>query len=281
MSRRDEILEGLKRVEALPTVLQQALRLMGDPDADASALGRIIELDPGLTANILRLANSSYFGGLKATTSVREAVLRLGFGQVFQFLLAAGMAPRLRKPVAGYDLPAGALLEASAATALASTLLADRLGIKAPDHTFTAGLLADIGKLALGTFLAVDAAPILQKAMQEGLSFEAAEETVLGINHAEAGAELLAQWNLPPAIVNVVRWRYDPDSSPMPDLALDLVHAGSHLARSTGLGNGIDGLHYAPKAAVSERLGLDTAVMDATLLDLMENLHEVRDILHG
>lgn len=278
MSRRDEILASVKSVEAMPSAIQQALGLLRDQNADMSELAHIIEFDPGLTANILRLVNSSYFGGMRTITSVREAVLRLGSNQVFQLLIAAGVAPRMRKEIKGYGLSPGMLLENAVVTAVAAESTARQLGFSAPEHTFTAGLLCNVGKIILGTFLEVDAGPILELAEAERLTFERAEEAVLGVSHDEVGAVLLEHWGLPEAIVYVVRWRLKPDEAPQEDLALDLVHVGTALAAMTGLGVGLDGLNYRPSRAVAVRLGLDQRSLELALARVMDDLGEVREL---
>ena len=89
---------------------------------------------------------------------------------------------------------------------------------------------------SMGVFLEVDAAPILALAHEQQISFEQAEESVLGINHAELGAILLEHWSIPEAIVKVVRYRLRPDDCPEPDRALDLVHVGDVITKMTGIG---------------------------------------------
>lgn len=278
MNRRDEILAQVRKVEAMPPAIQEALALLRKPDPDMGALARIIEFDPGLTANVLHLVNSAYFGGMRSTTSVREAVLRLGMEQIFQLLVAAVAAPRLRKEIKGYGLPAGRLLAHAMTTAVAAEAVGRQLRLPVPEHTFTAGLLSNVGKVVLGTFLEVDAEPILELAEAEDLAFEQAERAVLGISHDEVGAALLEHWGLPEPLIYVVRWRIDPDSAPDPDPALDLVHVGGVLAAMTGVGLGLDGLNYRPSQIVAQRLGLTQDKVDAALAATLDSLAEVREL---
>jgi tRNA(Ile)-lysidine synthase TilS/MesJ len=119
----------------------------------------------------------------------------------------------------------------------------------------------NIGKSVIGAFLEVDP-PRPGYGHQRQISFEQAEELVLGINHAELGAILLERWSIPEPIVNIVRYRLRPDDCPERDLALDLVHVGDVIAKMTGIGMGIDGMHYAPSQAVFERLGITPQHME-------------------
>ncbi len=278
MSQRAEILTAVGKIEKMPTSIQRAMVLLNSPDPDLVELARVLEHDPGLTSNILKMANSSYFGGVRTISSVREAVIRMGAQYVFKLVIAFGIAPHARKAVRGYGLEPGQLLQHSITVALAAEELGRSLSIKIPEHTFTAGLLCDLGKIVLGTFLEIDQAPILKLVHEQGLSFEKAEEEVLGINHAEVGAALLEAWDIPEAIVSVVRYRLDPDSYDGVDLALDLVHVADVLAKNTGVGLGCDGLCYEPSMNVAKRLKLTTKIMDKVVAEIMVHVDELSDL---
>jgi len=161
----------------MPMAVQQVLKLFQDQEVDLGALIKTIEFDPGLTINILSVANSPYFGGLSNITTVRDAVVRLGARKIFQMVIAVGVVPYTKSEVKGYGLGSGELLRHSIAVALASQLLAKELGVEPPPHTFTSGLLVNIGKVAMDSFLEVDAEPILEKAHQELIPFEEAAST--------------------------------------------------------------------------------------------------------
>ena len=279
MTRREEILLRIRDIPPLPASIQEAMSLLRDPDVDMSRLARVIEHDPSMTANVLKLVNSPYFAGHTKISTVREAIVRIGARQLSQLLLTVGVVPRVKGELVGYDLPPCALLEHSLAVAVASELVARVVGRTPPPHTFTAGLLVNIGKTALGDFLEVDAEEILEAAEAEGLTFVQAERKVLGIDHAEAGAVLLQSWSVPPEIVEVVRHRLDPDSFDGDNPALDLVHAGDAVARMTGIGQGLDGMQYRLSERVLERLDLAPAQMELVMADLLEHVAELRDVL--
>lgn len=279
MSRREEIIEKAAAIPHMPMPVQKVLAYIGNPEADLRQLAKIIEYDPGLTVNVLRMANSSFFGGMGKVASVKQALMRLGLNRIYQLVIASGVAPFARYAISGYGLRPGELLEHSVAVATASETLGKELERDAPAHTFTAGLLVNIGKTVMGSFLEVDAAPILALAHERQIPFEQAEELVLGINHAELGAVLLERWGIPAPIVNVVRYRLRPDESPEPDLALDLVHVGDVIAKMTGIGMGIDGMQYAPSQAVFARLDVTPEQMENVMVAILDQIAEVRDIL--
>ncbi len=261
-NRRDEILAHIPDIPSLPTSAVEVIRLVQSPNSSMTEIMSAIEYDPALTAEVLRLANSAYFAGPRTIATLREAGVLFGTARLMQVVLAAAVFPLARRPLKGYDLEPGRLLEHLAAVAIGSEELASALGEVTPRYTFTAGLLHDVGKLVLGTFVEVDAGPILRLAHQEQVTFDEAERAVLGIDHAEVGAELLRRWNLPEEIVEAVRWHQEPDERGAENLVVDLVHVADMLSVENGLGVGIDGLHYRPSEVVAARRQLNATMLE-------------------
>jgi putative nucleotidyltransferase with HDIG domain len=281
MNRMSEIKERLRSIPSLPAAAIEAIRMAHDPDVDFNKLARTIEYDPGLTSNVLRLANSAYFGGMGRIKSMKDAIVRLGLKNVFQMIMASAVAPMVQKEVHGYDLKPGYLWSHSVAVAVGAREIAVCLKRNAPEYSFTAGLLHDIGKLVLGTFVEIDAAAIMQKAFDEGVSFEIAEKSVLGFDHAEIGAALLKQWNIPSEIVDVVRWHHDPENAPNRDIVLDLVHVADAISMTTGLGTGLDGLNYRTSADVATRLDLTDEIAEKAVVRITDTLEQMPEIMRA
>ena len=276
MSQREEILARVTAITALPTSATQMLALANHPDTQIDDVQRTVEYDPGLVTNLLRLANSAYFGTGSGINSVREAVVRLGFKRVFQIAMTSAVAPLAQKEIRGYDLPRNGLLRHSAATALAVEYLPKRLSMRVPDATYSAGLLHDLGKIVLGTYIEVNSAPIVLKAYRENLSFELAEQQVLGTDHAEVGAALLDYWKLPRVVVDSVRWHHDPNRYPHDDkTVVDLVHLGEHIARICGTSSSTDGMNYSVCIESLDRLRIVPDVLELVASDVLSSLDEI------
>jgi len=276
VNTRDQILEEIKLVPALPASAAEAVHIVQDPNASLTDLESIIECDAGLATNILRLANSAYFGGRGSIATVKDATVRLGTKRIVQLVITTAVAPRMKIPLSGYDMPAGALLAHSVATAVASEQMAHELHLAAPEYTYTAGLLHDIGKIVLGTYLNVEAKPIIDLAFGESVSFEEAERRVLGIDHGEVGAALLSLWRLPEEIVNVVRFHHEPSSvSDSECMATDLVHVGDHIGRLCGTALGADGMNYVVSPRAIERLSLSPEATEAVVGKVLGALAEL------
>ncbi len=259
--RLDEILRSVDTLPAMGGAALQVLALIEDSRASASQIEAALRQDPGITGNLLRLANSAYFGIPARIGSVRQAVSLLGLRRVTQMVVAACAAAVLQRPVEGYDLPAGELWRHSLAVSVAAEGLVGEIGIGAGEEIFTAALLHDVGKVVLGRFVREELARI-EAALARGLTFEQAETAALGVDHASVGAELLSRWAIPADIVFAVRWHHDPDRAPASHPMLDVVHVANVLCRMIGIGLGREGLQTEPSISVSRRLGVGTGHLE-------------------
>lgn len=278
MSMRSNILDAIDQIEALPAAAAETIALMQNPEADIGELTRLIEYDPGITANILRLANSSYFGGSYTVNSVRDAFVRLGQQRVMELLALTIMDKRAGGPILGYDLPAGALVTQAMAAAIGVEKLARHLERPMPPDAFTATLLHDIGKVVLGTFVAVDAHPILEKSQDEKIPFDEAERAVLGIDHAEVGALILTRWGFPNDITDPVYWHHRPTEAPQKSETLFFVHAMDVMVNMIGIGGGVDSCDYRPASAWLTEKGLTTQVLEAIVSETMPALEALEEV---
>ena len=268
----------LSSFPSMPGAAVKLLALIDDPDLNVSQIEKILRQDPGLTANLLRLANSAYFGIPSKVGSVRQAVLLLGLKRLIQMVIASCVSALMDKPVPGYDLSPGELWRHSIAVTVAAEGLVKELNIDAAEEIFTAALLHDVGKLVLGDFVRDDIKEI-ENLLTQGISFEKAENMVLGTNHAELGAEILRKWSLPSELVNAVRWHHDPASAEQVDAMLDIVHVANMLCLMIGVGAGRDGLQYEPSGVAVKRLGLASRHLEKVASQTMQWVEELFGVL--
>jgi putative nucleotidyltransferase with HDIG domain len=259
----------------MPAVAANAAGLLLDPDSDIADIVDAIEYDPGLASNLLRMANSAYYGFREPISSIRDAMVRLGTHQIYKMLMSWGFSRMAQQSIPGYGLAPGKLWEHSIGVAVGAEQLASDLDIVPPDHAFAAGLLHDIGKIAIGAFVEVDLDSILQIVNQDKVSFEVAEQQVLGIDHAEAGAAMLEHWNLPQNVVEASRWHHQPDSLDEESLVVDLVHVADTMCLMGGIGAGVEGTNYTTSRETASRLRLDIVKGDAVISEILAKLDSV------
>jgi len=253
-------LEIIAKADSFPSLSGAAvklLRVLDDPNVKMSEIEQVLRYEPSLTANLLKLVNSAYFGLPCKVGSVRQAIVLLGWKRLFQLVITSCVNALMNKPIPGYDLPPGELWRHSVAVSVAAEGLVKELNAPEAEEIFTAALLHDLGKLIMGSFVKEDLDKI-EEAASQGISFECAENTVLGIDHAQVGAKILENWSFPPGLVSAVRWHHDPDAAEETNLMIDIVHVANVLCLMIGIGVGRDGLRYEPSPRATSRLGLKT-----------------------
>lgn len=279
----DQLNEIMLKVDFVPSIPNTATKLnkaLDDPNVSSDKIEEILRFDPGLTANLLKLSNSSFFGFKSKITSVRHALAVIGLKVLKKLVLSLCMEAVLNKSVPGYDLTPGELWKHSIAVSVIAESLSKELEIPTGDEIFTAALIHDIGKLALGAFVKDEMAEI-QNAASKQVSFESAERLILGTDHAEVGAIILKNWDFPESIVEAVRWHHEPDSSNKNSIVTDMVHVADLLSLIIGIGVGSDGLHYESSKKTIDRLGLSNAHLESVASKTLHDFNELINIFEN
>ena len=278
MSKKREILKKVSSVPTLPEVVMQLRELCNDEDVGYGKIAKVIERDPALTASLLRLANSAYFGGAGKISSVQFAMTRLGLKRVYQMALTVSLAPIATVELSGYGMDPHQLWEHSLATAmLAEQLTQDITDVDAGD-AYTAGLLHDLGKVVMSTFVDVDKEAI-RDGLDEGLAFDEAEHAALGADHADIAGALLKRWQVPSPVYDAVRWHHRPAKCESCPRLADVIHVADVLCLNAGWGLGSDdGLRYRMDDGATDRLGLDTISVERVVAAVMMDIEEIMSL---
>ena len=231
----DRLQERIWSLPTFPGAVAELYEVSADPKATASDVERIVKRDPALTTNVLRIANSARFGLSRRVTGVGHAITLLGRRLVGNLAVASACTAIVPRRLPAYDLSARDFFRHSVATGVLAPHLARQVGIDAPDFTFLAGLLHDLGKLAITAYLAEEPA-LVQALAGQRLETRAAERTALGTDHAEVAALLARQWHLPEVVAVVAEKHHDPGSVERPPLntVVALVHVANVLAHEIG-----------------------------------------------
>lgn len=233
----------LRRLEELPAQPSVAMRVVlecNDGNSSAARLGRLIEVDVALTAHMMRLANSAFYGLSTRVASAARAVTVLGFSMVRS--IAAGIATGVLAADSG-ELPAG-YWEHSVSTAVAAQMLAPRVGCNGSD-AFSMGLLHDVGSALLHRLDPEAHEMALNRAIVGDASLVRAERDVFGISHDVAAGRVFAAWSFPPELVAAIGGHHQPrldPRAPVPPLAA-LLRAAEELT------------HWLPDAPRHETVG--------------------------
>lgn len=198
----------------LPVIAMQVSRLASNPLTGMSEIVRIIRNDPPLTARILRMANSPFYGMPRRIESLNMALVILGMRELNNLVTCITIL-RTFPPVPGSQMfDRYAFWEHSAGCGEIARVITNRLHLRLHGVEFTAGLLHDIGKIVFDQHLHAPFTEALTLASRERLSSVEAERRVLDVDHAEIGAWLAERWSLPPSIVEAIRFHHQPQLAP-------------------------------------------------------------------
>ncbi len=202
----------IQRADELPEVPQiafRAIELLNDPDTEVSHLAEVISSDQALTAKVLRLCNSAYYGLPRNVTTISEAVMIVGFSSVKSLVLMITTQSTLNKGLLGYKIGPGDFWQHSLCTAESARVLAQHIDYPKTEEGFIAGLIHDIGKMVLNQYALPEVYRATNLSQKEQIPIHLAEQRILGFDHAEAGAGLAERWNFPPILVDSIRFHHD------------------------------------------------------------------------
>lgn len=223
----------IKDLPTLPAVLGRILEAAFDPDVSALELGKHIAADQALSARLLKIVNSPFYGYYRQINSITTAVVILGFVEIRNIVFTSTAFQTIQESGSSYDRTQ--LWRHSLASAIASERCANLLSIRT-DGAFVAGLLHDIGKVALDSIFPKKFAEVVQRSHDEQRPLGELERHAFGLNHAEAGGLLAEHWNLPVSIVEAIRRHHEPEKE-TPDASLTCLTAmGNFLAYEAGFG---------------------------------------------
>ena len=197
----------------LPDVVARISRMMDDPRVGLHEIGQVIAEDPGLTARVLRIANSAFYGLSEPVLTAEQAAAVVGARSLRNIAMQASLMQRFEHlgGVADFDLQevwSHAMLSARLSEALAKQArVANDLE---PEDYYTCGLLHDVGKVILLEGLGEDYFEILRHARASQHALHLSEEATLGFTHVHVGSLLAARWKLPEPIATAIQFHHGP-----------------------------------------------------------------------
>lgn len=265
-------------IQQLPSLPQMCLELqqtLADPDSSSRQVAQIIERDTAMSAKVLQLVNSAFFGFARNVSDIQTAINYLGISTLQNLVLSAEVF-RVFHPA--QSIPGFSLEIHQSHSQLTGRIAKDlsanvAIAAAAP----IAGLLHDVGKLVLAEAMPGHLANALKRARQEQRPLFEIEEEMTGISHAEVGAYLLSLWGIPYIIIEAVAHHHHPERVPHDKLdVLACVYFANWLAHDHDARNSEDtaipnpplNSHVVAKLDVEEKLPEWLAAADAAALEL-------------
>ncbi len=255
----------LKNLPTLPGMIEQISKAVESKRFSAADIGRLISRDQVLTAKVLKLANSAFFGFSRNVGSLTQALVLLGFDVVKGLILTSSVFDLMKTKAQG-------MWEHSMGVATAAHIIAEEIEMPDQEEVSLAGLLHDLGKVVIRVHMPEDAEAIGALVEQKGVNVRQAEQEVLGFDHAEVGQWLAESWKLPEELTEPIRWHHKPAGARQVPLATAVVHLADVLARGWGLGDGIDVWVPALDRAALARLELSSDNLKNIVRTICEKL---------
>ncbi len=273
MTMTPEILRAkIERITTLPTLPQVVTKIASmveSPDTSAADVGRIIAKDQVLSARVLKLVNSTFYGFSRRVSTITHATVLLGFNVVKGLAMSASVFDLLQQG-GGDGLDRKHLWDHSIGTARVAGVLARKVGLHEPEEAVVAGLLHDLGKIALFATLPGEFTAIVEVARKRHLLMHEAEVEVVGATHAQIGRWLLERWSLPEKLVEPIAFHHVPHLAREATLTTAIVHLADILCIAASIGDSGDAKVPPLSHAAWNRLGLTMGQVDEALSEVDE-----------
>ena len=265
-SLKKAILQKMKDLPPMLLTVVKAQKLLASEDSDFEDLQRILETDQSMAAQILKTANSPYYGMSGKISSLKHAITMLGFKTLSQIITMAGTGNFLHQPLNGYGFTANEVHDHSLAVGVGSRSLATLVNPAAEDDAFIAGLLHDAGKIMLNPY-AAERQIRPKTGGQDTISD--IEKRVLGCDHPEIAADVFSQWHFPGGVVDAVRFHHAPEQSGDKDLAY-ILNTADILAKVNLDDIPVYEISSVIDENVSDYLGLEPEDVAAIFIEMKE-----------
>lgn len=272
-------------LQAMPAVLTRALQCIDSSTSSSAELASILNTDPTIAGRLTGIANSALYVGSRRFVTVHEAIVRIGYRNVRELLLATAVVGMAKAPLRLYGMGPGELWKHCLATAAAARLLGLDSRIATPERCYMAGLLHDLGRVMFDRALPpTEASALVNLVRSKNAVYQDAETALFGFCHAELGAFQLLQWGVDPETVGAVAAHH----SAQPATMAAIIHTADVLAIIANSSVASPGWGYSvsPKilASLGPRLlpGRDWQQrIDRTVGEIQQGVGETDKLLSG
>lgn len=227
----DTLADSIEQLPTLPAVYQQVKNAMADASCSVTQISKIISYDQAITAKLLQLVNSSFYGFKQRINNTTHAIALLGFRTIEDLILAVSVFPALKN---GNDEFAEELRESwlhSIGVAAAARAAANILHFANSDDAFTMGLLHDIGKVALCRIMHDEMVAVLETTHDQNEPFHEVEQQLLGFDHTDVGRLLAEKWNFADDLTEVIGYHHTPMEARQHKRNVSVLHLTDIIAR--------------------------------------------------
>jgi HD-like signal output (HDOD) protein len=228
-----EKVKSVIQLPALPAIAMEVVDMVDNPRTSALQLGKVISTDQALTAKVLKIANSPFYGFPKKISTIDFAIIVLGFDALKEIVISISLVSSLQKKTDSF-FDVKKFWDHSIMSGVIARRLARDLGYRITGEVFVGALLHDMGISVLHRYFNPEYKRIIGITRDTELTFLEAEESVMGVTHADIGGWLAERWNLPDHLTQSIALHHTPDvPSNNPDLVA-IIHCADVMATHLG-----------------------------------------------
>lgn len=274
----EQLVKGVDKLVSLPEVCFMVNDLVNDPNSDIEQIGNVISQDPDLTARLLKLVNSSYYGFETPVDTVSRAIMMVGLRDL-QSMIWASSAVETFNHLPPTDANMAGFWRHSIFCAVTARILARECHVLHPERLFVAGLLHDIGRLLIFHKLPEKAHIVIQKEKSDSsVDVTAIEREILGYDHAEVGRALCESWGLPEALAFSIGEHHDPSNDEKYRLECAILHVANIMAHALEMGEE-NNFQKGANQQAWDMLNLSEAAIKRTLHEAVMQFLEALELL--
>ncbi|MFQ3574177.1 MAG: HDOD domain-containing protein [Thermodesulfovibrionales bacterium] len=258
-------IEKIDTLPTIPSVLRRLLSVIEDPKVSLNDIGSFISNDPVLTSRVIKVVNSPIYGFPGRISSVNQALILLGLNVVKGMLLGVSVFEAMQKTMAG-------LWEHSIGCAVTARIIATKKGLGDVEEVSVAGILHDIGKVALGLKFQDDYKALIKKSIDKSRLLMDSEKELFFVTHAESGAWIGNRWNFPKNLLEIIEYHHKPQLSKNFPIQTAIIHLADILVRAKGFGFGGDYLIPTINPTAWQTLSLSDQDIKDILMEMEDSL---------
>jgi HD-like signal output (HDOD) protein len=272
------IIDSVVKLPPTPQILPRLQSLLRNPDSGIHDIISLLKVDAPMTAQIVRLSNSAYFGASDPSQSLEEAVGRLGFREVYKVVSMAATSQVFGGDIPAYRLKKGELLSHSIACAVAMVEVDSHGMQEGLDTVYTIGLLHSLGKVVINQYYLKHGLEIYTADAETEFT-PALERKLLGFDHADAGAAILRKWNFPKEIYEPIQFQYNPLEAPSVSVGACMLYVARFAALVLDSGQSRSIPPFEGDSAILAKIGMSEDDLREAIQNAAEGLSEIQSMV--
>lgn len=256
------LLQKVTDIATLPFVVRKLMSTLSDPKSTAKDLGFIISSDQALSARVLRLVNSAFYGFANEITSIKHAVTVLGYDALRNLSLTIGSHSAFFKGEGGGAFNRKDLWLHSLGTGICARVLARHFSMSNTEEFFSAGLIHDVGKVIMDQYTPELFRKVINLTQKNKISFYEAEKITIGLTHPVIGQAAGEKWRFPSFLIDAIMYHHEPSQAGSSWEAATIIHLANYLCKVKQIGKNGDSIAPVIDPSVQQAINIDARAME-------------------